>query len=89
MPNYDYFFAFFWGPAVLGAFIGYGRLVSHICSWEKKESLGWGMQSALDAKNFPSISPDLRASVRVRSNFFALLFAPDRMKFHWLDRHNA
>ena len=42
MPNYDYFFAFFWGLAVLEAFIGYGRLVSHICGWEKKESLGWG-----------------------------------------------
>ena len=42
MPNYDYFFAFFWGLAVLGAFIGYGRLVSHLCGWEKKESLGWG-----------------------------------------------
>jgi hypothetical protein len=47
MPNYDYFFAFFWGLAVLGAFIGYGRLLSHLCGWEKKESLGWGMQAAL------------------------------------------
>jgi len=51
MPNYDYFFAFFWGLAVLGAFIGYGRLLSHLCGWEKKESLGWGMQAALDAEN--------------------------------------
>jgi hypothetical protein len=51
MLNYDYFFAFFWGLAVLGAFIGYGRLFSHLCGWEKKESLGWGMQAALDAEN--------------------------------------
>ena len=43
MPNYDYFFAFFWGLAVLGAFIGYGRLLSHVC--------GWGVQAALDAEN--------------------------------------
>ena len=50
MPNYDYFFAFFWGLAVLGAFIGYGRLLSHLWGWERKESLGWGMQ-ALDAEN--------------------------------------
>lgn len=47
MPNYDYFFAFFWGLAVLGAFIGYGRLLSNLCGWERKESLGWGLQAAL------------------------------------------
>jgi hypothetical protein len=47
MTNYDYFFAFFWGLAVLGPFIGCGRLLSHLCGWERKESLGWGMQAAL------------------------------------------
>ena len=30
---YDYFYAFFWGLAVLVAFIGYGRLLSHLCGW--------------------------------------------------------
>jgi len=90
MPNYDYFFAFFWGLAVLGAFIGYGRLLSHLCGWERKESLGWGMQAALGMAAVVAVGGWLLlCEVSTTPVMVALIIAGDAAAIFYFFRNDA
>lgn len=90
MQNYDYFFAFFWGLAVLGAFIGYGRLLSHLCGWEKKESLGWGIQAALGMAAVVAVGGWLLlCEVSTTPVMVALVIAGDAAAFFYFFRNDA
>ena len=90
MPNYDYFFAFFWGLAVLGAFIGYGRLLGHLCGWEKKESLGWGMQAALGMAAVVAVGGGLLlCEVSTTPVMVALVIAGDAAAVFYFFRNDA
>lgn len=89
MPNYSYYFAFFWGLAVLFAFIGYGRLLSHLCGWER-EKQGWGMQAALGMAGVVAVGGWLLlCEISTTPIMVALVIAGDAAAVFYFFRNDA